>query len=99
MFQFFKRKKVTKVKEKCSCCGYYTLDEKDVYEICPVCFWEDNSETEDPDEYNECNRISLSEARKNYLSFGACKKEFRINVRRPKKSEKKCTNKPSNSNS
>lgn len=28
-------------KYKCPCCGFYTLDERGAYDICPVCFWED----------------------------------------------------------
>lgn len=28
-------------KYKCLCCGFYTLDERGAYDICPVCFWED----------------------------------------------------------
>ena len=32
-------------KEKviCLCCGYRTLDERGVFDICPVCFWEDDA--------------------------------------------------------
>lgn len=32
------------MKYKCPCCGYYTFDEKPNgnYDICEVCFWEDN---------------------------------------------------------
>ena len=31
-------------KYKCPCCGFYTFDEKPDgnYDICPVCFWEDD---------------------------------------------------------
>jgi len=29
-------------KYKCLCCGYRTLDERGEYDICPVCFWEDD---------------------------------------------------------
>ena len=31
-------------KYKCPCCGFYTFDEKPNgnYDICPVCFWEDD---------------------------------------------------------
>ena len=30
-------------KYKCPCCGYFTLDERGEYDICPVCFWEDDA--------------------------------------------------------
>ena len=76
------------IKYKCPCCGYYTLGSERKFEICPVCFWEDTCEIEDPNEYDECNNISLAEARKNYLRFGACKKNMKIFCRKPKKNEK-----------
>ncbi len=28
---------------ECPCCGYLTLDERGTYDICPVCFWEDDA--------------------------------------------------------
>ena len=30
-----------KKKVRCLCCGYKTLDQRGAFEICPVCFWED----------------------------------------------------------
>lgn len=30
-------------KHKCLCCGYRTLKERGGYDICPVCFWEDET--------------------------------------------------------
>ena len=27
----------------CPCCGCVTLDERGTYDICPVCFWEDEA--------------------------------------------------------
>lgn len=30
-------------KYKCPCCGYQTLDTHGEYDICPVCFWEDDA--------------------------------------------------------
>ncbi|MDE6726418.1 MAG: hypothetical protein K2J80_00590 [Oscillospiraceae bacterium] len=27
----------------CPCCGCLTLDERGCYDICPVCFWEDDA--------------------------------------------------------
>ena len=75
-------------KYKCPCCGYYTLDNEGMYDICPVCFWEDNDEVENPNEYDDCNKISLAEARKNYLEFGASTKDVKKYCRKPKNSEK-----------
>ena len=76
-------------KYKCPCCGYYTLDYEGMYDICPVCFWEDSNEVEDLNKYDDCNKMSLNEARKNYLEFGACKKDMKKYCRKPKESEKK----------
>ena len=28
-------------KVRCLCCGYRTIDERGAFDICPVCFWED----------------------------------------------------------
>jgi hypothetical protein len=33
-------------RDQCPCCGYYTLDGRGGYDICPVCFWEDDSALE-----------------------------------------------------
>jgi len=30
-------------KYACPCCGCLTLDERGEYDICPVCFWEDDA--------------------------------------------------------
>ncbi len=30
-------------KYRCLCCGYQTLDTRGEYDICPVCFWEDDA--------------------------------------------------------
>lgn len=30
-------------KYKCLCCGYRTLEAHGEYDICPVCFWEDDA--------------------------------------------------------
>lgn len=29
---------------RCPCCGFLTLDERGTFEICPVCFWEDDGQ-------------------------------------------------------
>ena len=60
-------------KFKCPCCGYHTLTEVGEYEICPVCFWEDDPVQEsDPELEGGANELSLNECRKNFLEFGAC---------------------------
>ena len=66
-----------KKKYKCPCCGYYTLeDEPGHFDICPVCFWEDdNIQSFDPDYYGGANTMSLNEARKTYKKIGAKSKK------------------------
>ena len=29
---------------RCPCCGYKTLPERGGFELCPVCFWEDDGQ-------------------------------------------------------
>ena len=55
----------------CPCCDYLTLSARDCYEICPVCFWEDDG-TQHPDGGSMANRLTLGEAQENFLKFGAC---------------------------
>ena len=76
--------------ELCPCCGFRTLSERGAHEICPVCFWEDDSQTDaDADEvYGGPNaRLSLTQARANFREFGAVDKRFRKKVRPPELSE------------
>ena len=62
------------MKYKCPCCGYFTLEEaKGKYEICPVCFWEDDPKQAKDEEYEGgANRVSLKQARENFKLYGAC---------------------------
>ncbi|HEU4553069.1 MAG TPA: CPCC family cysteine-rich protein [Chitinophaga sp.] len=46
---------------KCPCCGFKTLKTKGEYEICRVCKWEDDGNT-DPGHYSSVNRKTLEEA-------------------------------------
>lgn len=79
-----------KKKYKCPCCGYYTLeDEPGHFDICPVCYWEDdNIQADDPDYWGGANYMSLNDARKNYKEFGAISKEFLDLVRPPTEEER-----------
>lgn len=74
---------------QCPCCRYFTLEKISENDICPVCFWEDDPyQKKFPDEEDGPNHISLNQARKNYIEFGACEKEFIDNVRKPFNDEK-----------
>ena len=58
------------------------------YDICPVCFWED-----DPEQYKNptlkggANHVSLCDARVHFKQYGACDTEMKKYVRGPKKDE------------
>ncbi len=57
----------------CPCCGLCTLEERYVYEICPVCWWEDDGQ--DNRDANEVlggpnGKLSLTQARVNVLVYG-----------------------------
>lgn len=72
----------------CRCCGYLTISMRGYFEICPVCYWEDDEEQfDDPDYAGGANGISLKQAKNNYAGFGACDRRFRTCVRKPEKDE------------
>jgi uncharacterized Zn finger protein (UPF0148 family) len=59
------------VRVRCSCCGHATLTERDGFEICPVCGWEDDRvQAGDPTLAGGANRVSLHEARASYARIG-----------------------------
>lgn len=71
---------------RCPCCHYKTLEERGGYDICPVCFWEDDGQ--DGQDANTVrvmspNHISLSQARDNYRRFGASREQMIAHVRPP----------------
>ena len=73
---------------QCPCCGFYTLDSRGEYDICKVCFWEDDpSQSADELDDGGANHVSLVEARKNYLAIGVCKPDMVKYVRQPKPEE------------
>ena len=58
------------------------------YDICSVCFWEDDpDQREDETDNDGANKVSLLEARKNYREFGACEKAMLKYVRKPNPDE------------
>jgi hypothetical protein len=70
-------------KYTCPCCGYKTLGEPPpgTFEICPVCFWEDDSV--DSDFARGANALSLRQAQANFQQLGACEDRFKSKVREP----------------
>ena len=71
-----------KTKEPCPCCHHLTIKSPGDYEICPVCFWEDDCDEEDGP-----NRITLAEARANYITIGACSPNSLRSVRKARAKE------------
>ena len=70
----------------CPCCGYFTLDAEPVgtFEVCPVCYWEDDDvQAADPAYEGGANGVSLNEAKVNFSKYGAIKKAFVKEVRKP----------------
>ena len=56
----------------CPCCGYPTLEERNGYDICQLCNWEDDGQ----DDHNSAKIggpngfYSLDQARQNFLQYG-----------------------------
>ena len=58
---------------QCPCCDYFSLPTRGEYDICNVCFWEDNGiDVDEPDEYSGPNNMALREGRQNFLQVGVC---------------------------
>ncbi|MFF5182054.1 CPCC family cysteine-rich protein [Micromonospora sp. NPDC000316] len=70
----------------CPCCGYLTLDERGGYEICAVCFWEDDGQDDhDADRVRggPNRNLSLTDARRNFARIGAADPKDLAHVRPP----------------
>ncbi len=61
---------------KCPCCSYLTLNRKNEYDICKVCFWEDDGSENIENMYSGVNKLYINEAKENFKLFGACSKKF-----------------------
>jgi hypothetical protein len=73
----------------CPCCLSRTLAERSGYEICPVCFWEDDGQDDDADivRGGPNGLPSLTQARVNYRRIGACEEAMLPHVRKPESDE------------
>jgi hypothetical protein len=67
----------------CPCCGCLTLTREPpgTFEVCEVCFWEDDPvQFEDPAYRGGANAVSLTEARANFAHYGAVDEGARESV-------------------
>ncbi|HEX4831038.1 MAG TPA: CPCC family cysteine-rich protein [Trebonia sp.] len=70
----------------CPCCGFITLPERGGFEICPVCFWEDDGQDDhdvDVVRGGPNGRLSLTAARANFRALGASDERSRRFTRDP----------------
>lgn len=68
---------------QCACCDHFSLEGGD-WEICPVCFWEDDGlGISKPDKMSGPNHITLRQARSNFAEFGACERRLLPHVLPP----------------
>ncbi|MHA0331174.1 CPCC family cysteine-rich protein [Sphingomonas melonis] len=75
---------------RCPCCSRLTLRGRGMFEICPVCFWEDDGQDEhdaDVVRGGPNRTLSLTVARQNYLEFGAADPLDLPHVRSPTSEE------------
>ncbi|MBE0542645.1 MAG: hypothetical protein IH623_14900 [Verrucomicrobia bacterium] len=72
-----------RAKFTCPCCGYRTFRRRPGnYEICHVCFWEDDPvQLLDPWYPGGANNVSLQEAQQNYAQIGVSEPKFKPNVK------------------
>ena len=79
------------MKFTCPCCGRRTLESfPGSYEICPVCFWEDDGQdSHDADEVRggPNGSLSLTQARQNFREFAASDRKSLQHVRKPRPEE------------
>ena len=79
------------MKYRCPCCGYYTFENRPdgSFDICPVCFWEDDGVQLDNEQYEGgANTVSLAQARVNYVNYGAVSECLTEYTRKPHEDEK-----------
>lgn len=71
---------------RCPCCKFRTLHGRGGFEVCPVCWWEDDGQDEHDAEKvrgGPNGTLSLSQAQKNFKKYEASDESFIGNVRKP----------------
>ena len=75
---------------RCPCCHFNPLHERRGWEVCPVCFWEDDGQDDhDADEVRggPNGSLSLTQARANYVRYKHCGPAPSKLVREPREDE------------
>lgn len=75
---------------RCPCCGCKTINRRGDFDICPVCYWEDDGQDDHDADLirgGPNGGLSLTVARSNYCRFGACEERFVDKVRLPEHHE------------
>lgn len=68
----------------CPVCGFRTLPNRYDWDVCPVCFWEDDVLETQGDQDSSANHMPLSEAQANFILMGAAKPSVKKHVRSPR---------------
>lgn len=72
----------------CPCCGHRTLPELGQYDLCPVCFWEDDpNQSMHPNSASGANGKSLIDSQGAYAAIGAMDQSFVKKVRAARPTE------------
>ena len=73
----------------CPCCGHLTMGEPPgSFDICPVCFWEDDAiQLRWPDYAGGANGPSLVDAQQSFIGRGAVEGRLRRSVRKARDDE------------
>ena len=69
----------------CVCCGHLVHDQvPGSHQVCPICGWEDDlSQLRFPEMPGSSNTVSLTEAQRNYETYGASERRNRGQTRAP----------------
>ena len=71
---------------RCPCCKFRTLRGRGGFEMCPVCWWEDDGQDEHDAEKvrgGPNGTLSLCQAQENFKKFGASEERLIHSVRKP----------------
>src|SRR5262245_51386512 len=81
-------------KYPCPACGYLTIENPADWDICPICFWEDDVfYTPGEDRTSSANRgMAISEAQANFILYGAVDLKCKDHVRQPTALDQKGAN-------